>query len=98
MFTLCTYCVSYIELNDCVILDEINYAKTSYAIVPKKPIKGVISKFWNFLYYWSDLTEIFTQYVKSEKKHFLFMNIFPFRAWFFIYIQIYIYNYIYKKE
>ena len=38
MFTLCTYCVSYIELNDCVILDEINYAKTSYALVPKKPI------------------------------------------------------------
>ena len=60
-------------------------------------LKGVISKFWNFLYYWSDLTEIFTQYVKSEKKHFLFMNIFPFRAWFFIYIQIYIYSYIYIK-
>ena len=33
-----------------------------------------------FLYYWSDLTQIFTQYVKSEKKHFLFMTIFPFRA------------------
>ena len=33
-----------------------------------------------FLYYWSDLTEIFTQYVTSEKKHFLFMTIFPFRA------------------
>ena len=33
-----------------------------------------------FLYYYSDLTEIFTQYVKSEKKHFLFMTIFPFRA------------------
>ena len=55
-----------------------------------KGLKGVISKFWNFLYYWSDLTEIFTQYVKSENKHFLFLNIFPFRAWFFIYIQIYI--------
>ena len=27
----------------------------------------------HFLYYWSDLTEIFTQYVKSKKKHFLFM-------------------------
>ena len=43
------------------------------------------SQMWNpfappFLYYWSDLTEIFTQYVKSEKKHFLFMTIFPFRA------------------
>ena len=23
--------------------------------------KGIVSKFWNFLYYWSDLTEIFTQ-------------------------------------
>ena len=33
-----------------------------------------------FLYYSSDLTEISTQYVKSEKKHFLFMTIFPFRA------------------
>ena len=33
-----------------------------------------------FLYYWCDITEIFTQYVKSEKKHFLFMTIFPFRA------------------
>ena len=32
-----------------------------------------------FLYYWSDLTEIFT-HVKSEKKHFLFKKIFPFRA------------------
>ena len=47
-----------------------------------------------FLYYWSDLTEIFTQYVKSKKKHFLFMKIFPFSAYFFIYIQIYIYIYI----
>ena len=52
-----------------------------------------------FLYYWSDLTAIFTQYVKSKKKHFLFMKIFPFRASFFIYIQIYIniYIYIYKR-
>ena len=33
-----------------------------------------------FLYYWSDLTEIFTQYVKSKKKHFLFVKIFPFMA------------------
>ena len=32
------------------------------------------------LYYWSDLTEIFTQYVKSEKKHLLFLKRFPFRA------------------
>ena len=47
---------------------------------PEDNIKGVISKFWNFLYYWSDLTEIFTQYVKLNKKHFLFLNIFPFRA------------------
>ena len=46
----------------------------------KTCLKGVISKFWNFLYYWSDLTEIFTQYVKLNKKHFLFLNIFPFRA------------------
>ena len=48
--------------------------------VRKNTLKGVISKFWNFLYYWSDLTEIFTQYVKLNKKHFLFLNIFPFRA------------------
>ena len=34
----------------------------------------------SFLYYWSDLAVIFTQYVKSEKKHFLFMTIFPLRA------------------
>ena len=34
----------------------------------KHRFKGVRSKFWNFLYYWSDLTEIFTQYVKSKKK------------------------------
>ena len=75
-------------------------------------VKGIVSKFWNFLYYWSDLTEIFTQYVKLKNKHFLFMKIFPFRAWFFIYIQIYIntvintftvfssyykYTYIYKR-
>ena len=33
-----------------------------------------------FLYYWSDFTEIFTQSVKLEKKHFLFVSIFPFRA------------------
>ena len=32
--------------------------------------KGIISKFWDFFYYWSDLTEIFTQYVcKIEKKN-----------------------------
>ena len=31
-------------------------------------------------YYSSDLTEIFTQYVKSKKKHLLFMIFFPFRA------------------
>ena len=37
-------------------------------------IKGVRLKFWNFLYYWSDLTEIFTQYVKSKKKHLLWLN------------------------
>ena len=49
-------------------------------LVASSIIKGVISKFWNFLYYWSDLTEIFTQYVKLNKKHFLFLNIFPFRA------------------
>ena len=61
-------------------------------------LKGVISKFWNFLYYWSDLTEIFTQYVKLKKKHFLFMKIFPFRAWLFIFIQIYIYIAIYIKK
>ena len=45
-----------------------------------------------FLYYWSDLTEIFTQHVKLKKKHFLFIKIFPFRVYFFIYIQIYIYK------
>ena len=28
----------------------------------------------------TDLTEIFKQYVKSKKKYFLFMKIFPFRA------------------
>ena len=28
----------------------------------------VIYKIWNFLYYWSDITEIFIQYVKSKKK------------------------------
>ena len=67
-------------------------------IILSQNIKGVISKFWNFLYYWSDLTEIFTQYVKSKKKHFLFMNIFPFRAWFFIYIYKYIYIAIYMKK
>ena len=44
------------------------------------PFKGIVSKFWNFLYYWSDLTEIFTQYVKSKKKQFLFVKIFPFRT------------------
>ena len=44
------------------------------------PFKGIVSKFWNFLYYWSDLNEIFTQYVKSKKKHFLFLIFFPFRA------------------
>ena len=33
-----------------------------------------------FLHYWLDLTEIVTQYVKSKKKHFLFMKNFPIRA------------------
>ena len=33
-----------------------------------------------FFYYWSNHTEVFTQYVKSENKHFLFLAIFPFRA------------------
>ena len=28
-----------------------------------------------FLYYWFDLTEIFTQYVKSEKKHFFHLGL-----------------------
>ena len=44
-------------------------------------VKGVVSKFWNFLYYWSYLTEIFAQDVKTTKKtHFLFLKTFPFRA------------------
>ena len=30
--------------------------------------KWIRLKFWNFLYYWSDLIEIFTQYVKLKKK------------------------------
>ena len=33
-----------------------------------------------FLYYWSDLTEIFTLYVRSKKKHILFLKIIPLRA------------------
>ena len=57
--------------------------------------KGVVWKFWNFFYYWSDLTEIFTQYVKSEKKH-LFMKIYP--LVFYIYTNIYNYIYIYLKK
>ena len=60
-------------------------------------VKGVISKFWNFLYYWSDLTEIFTQYVKLNEKHFLFLNIFPFRLS-FLYIYKYIDIHIYIKK
>ena len=32
--------------------------------------KGVRLKFWNFLYYWPDLTEIFTQYVNRKKNTF----------------------------
>ena len=57
-------------------------AEQSWAVlyVSVIPTKGIISKFWNFLYYWFDLTEIFTQYVKSKKKDFLFVKIFPFRA------------------
>ena len=43
-------------------------------------VKEVVWKFWNFLYYCSDLTEIFTQYVKSNIKHLLFLKSFPFRA------------------
>ena len=31
-------------------------------------LKAIIYKIWNFLYYWSDLTEIFTQYVNSKKQ------------------------------
>ena len=65
-------------------------------------MKSQISQIWTpfsppFLHYWSDLTEIFAQYVKSKKKHFLFRKFFPFRAWFFIYIQIYINIYIHKR-
>ena len=56
------------------------FNNTMILIVLLLKIKGVVWKFWNFLYYWSDLTEIFTQYVKSKKKHLLFMKFFPFRA------------------
>ena len=38
-------------------------------------LKGVVSKFWNYFYLWSDLTEIFT-YVKLKKKHNLFVQLF----------------------
>ena len=58
-------------------------------------LKGAIYKTWDFLYYWSDLTEVLTQHVKSKKKHFLFLKSYPFRALFFIYIDKYIYIYIY---
>ena len=54
-----------------------------------------------FLYYWSDLSEIFTQYVKSEKKHFLFLKIFFHLGLSFSYIytkiNINVYIYIYKR-
>ena len=49
-----------------------------------------------FLYYWSDLTEIFTQYIKSKKKHFLFLKIFQLGLSFLdIYTNIYTHIYIY---
>ena len=58
-------------------------------------LKGIVSKFWNFLYYWSDLTEIFTQYVKSKKKHFFVLeNISIQGLVFYIYTNIYKYTYI----
>ena len=51
-------------------------------------IKGIIYKIWNFLYYWSDLTEIFTQYVKSKKKN-------TFCSWKFFRLGLSLYIYIY---
>ena len=79
------YCMihthSNYDLNDCDV--RIRNTPITFVKIAKFlgiTIKGVISKFWNFLYYWSDLTEIFTKYVKLNKKHFLFMNIFPFGA------------------
>ena len=54
---------------------------SKYIAQPYSPsLRGSSEKFLNFLYCWSDLTEICTQYVKLKIKHFLFMNIFPFRA------------------
>ena len=61
-------------------IDHYDAINKEYSDNYMNEIKGVISKFFNFLYYWSDLTEICTQYVKLNKKHFLFQNIFPFRA------------------
>ena len=56
-------------------------------------LKGIIYKIWNFLYYWPDLTEIFTQYVKSKKKT-LFVTE-NFSGWALV---SYIYTYIYYKH
>ena len=66
-------------------------------LVKYLPFKGVISKFWNFLYYWSDLTEIFTQYVKLNKNTFCSWTFFHLGLS-FLYIYKYIDIHIYIKK
>ena len=52
-----------------------------------------------FLYYWSNLNEIFTQYVKSEEKHFCSGQFFHLvLSFIYIYTIIYKYIHIYKTE
>ena len=60
--------------------------------------KGIRLKFWNFLYYWSDLTEIVTKYVKSKKKTLFVHETFFHLGLSFLYIYKYITIFIYIKE
>ena len=61
-------------------------------------LKGIIYKIWNFLYYWFDLTSIFTQYVESKKKTLFVHENFSHLGLSFLYIYKYIYMYIYKSQ
>ena len=57
-----------IDLPNYYSLYYLGWLSEMFSTAEKSYFKGIRLKFWNFLYYWSDLTEIFTQYVKSKKE------------------------------
>ena len=70
-----------------VISMSLNKSYALIIIYTIAALKRIRLKFWNFLYYYSDLTEIFTQYVKSKKKHF-----------FQIYFFLFLFRFLFKTK